>query len=437
MAVTKPKFIAATSVATAGFQATTTPKETEGSLTTAIGDIVVAVAWMDESTGTANLNTPTGLGLTFTLQQRVAVKENTEVAIWTAKATEVKTGKVSFSRGAIANKYGGAAYQFRESGGIGIATKTNGSGEPSLGITTEKENSAIVMAIGDWEAKKGTVEHTYREGAGAFTEETNRFQEGVYMYYGGFYPSASAPGAKTVGMTKPTGQKYSIIAVEVLGEEAGGGPFTAVAPQAGAEAGGLAPTLRITAPAPQAGAEAGGLAPTPNVRPQPPQGGAEAGGVAPTPNVRPQPPQGGAEAGGLAPAPKIRLQPPQAAAEAGGVVPAVRLTLRPPQAGAEAAGLAPTPKIRLQPPQGAAEAGGEAPSIAFGQITPQTGMPSTVALRSLESALGLRILGSLVALEGTPATLVALTATPATSVALHSNASQVSLQARGGSVTLL
>lgn len=226
MAIKAPTLIAATHVSVAGFQATTTPKETEAELTVKVGDVLVAYAECEESTGTANLNTPTGLGLTWTLQQRVLVKEYEEIAIWTAKATEEKKGKLSFSRGAAVDKFGGGVLQFRGSAGIGHSAKTNvPSGAPSLGLTPEKAHSAIVMVNGDWEAKNGTTKRTYREPI-AFTEEFYSRQEGVYTIYAGYYADAVSTEARTVGITEPTAQKYSIVAVEVLGEEEAGGETT-------------------------------------------------------------------------------------------------------------------------------------------------------------------------------------------------------------------
>jgi hypothetical protein len=218
VAVTKPEFITEAETA----WDTTTPKETP-SITVQAGDVLIAFADCEEvSGGTANLSTPSGGGLTWSLVQRVLVNSYNETAIWSATATEAKTFKVTFARGATSRRFGGNVLVFRKSGGVGASAKTNvSSGAPTLDITTAKEHSAIVVASGDWNATNGSS-RTWRTNAGALTEQTYQFINGVWTVYGGLHADAGAAAKYAVGLSAPSGQKYSIVAVEVYGQESGG-----------------------------------------------------------------------------------------------------------------------------------------------------------------------------------------------------------------------
>jgi hypothetical protein len=52
---------------------------------------------------------------------------------------------------------------------------------------------------------------------GAFTELTYSRAASVIGAYGGYHADAGAAGTNNVGLSAPTGQAYSIIALEVLG----------------------------------------------------------------------------------------------------------------------------------------------------------------------------------------------------------------------------
>src|SRR5690348_15782092 len=117
MAVTKPEFIQEAETA----WDTTTPKETP-SITVQKGDVVVAFADCEEVTEEkANLSTPTGGGLVWTLKRRNLKNQFNETAIWTATATEAKTFKVTFARGATSRRFGGNVLVFRKASGIGAS----------------------------------------------------------------------------------------------------------------------------------------------------------------------------------------------------------------------------------------------------------------------------------------------------------------------------
>lgn len=231
----KPEAVTQTAVP---WNTSTTPKETE-ELTVQAGDRLVAFGISEANSVAVAISG----GLTWTQQKKFNTANNVFLSLWTATAGEAKSFKVKFTReGGTTQHYGGAVQVWRKASGFGvIAGSTNTEGAPSLAMTTERSGSAIAMCVGDWNAKTGAA--TYRAGAGAFTEKNHIEDSGFYTIYGGFYAEAGAKGEYTVGMTAPSGQKYTIAAIEVMGEDAAAGAELAL----GASSGSAAPSLALTA----------------------------------------------------------------------------------------------------------------------------------------------------------------------------------------------
>lgn len=148
----------------------------------------------------------------------------------------------TYTRNGAALHYGFCIAEFSGSDGFGASAKvTSGSGAPSLSLTTTQDNSAIVVFVGDWNAINGSS-RTWRTVNG-FTPSAANGKELVYagtagsdyIVYAAYYPDAGTAGAKTVGLSAPTGQKYSVVALEVKGVAAGG-PTTVPVSLAGAVA---------------------------------------------------------------------------------------------------------------------------------------------------------------------------------------------------------
>jgi hypothetical protein len=87
------------------------------------------------------------------------------------------------------------------------------SGAPAVTLAPAAP-SAVVVVNGDWTAKSGTTQ--WRTGAGALTPTTSAFLSGAYTVYGGYHANV-AGGSNTFGLSTPTGEKYSIAAIEVKG----------------------------------------------------------------------------------------------------------------------------------------------------------------------------------------------------------------------------
>ncbi len=198
-----------------GFPTGVTPQTV--SVTAAVDDFLVCYGLTQDVGRT--LGTPTGgAGLVWTLATSLAGITNFGNAyIWTATAVTAET----FTFSLAGTDGGGQNYcfdvlRFSGSGGKGAVAATHATATaPSLNITTITTNSAVVVANVDWQALDGTS-RTWRTGAGALTETTYARDATSFAVYGGYHANSGTAGVKTVGLSAPSGQDYSIVAVEVL-----------------------------------------------------------------------------------------------------------------------------------------------------------------------------------------------------------------------------
>jgi hypothetical protein len=198
----------------AAWNTTTTPQTT--SVTTAVGDTLVAIGLSEAGTNTA-LTTPTGgTGLTWTLRQSdVASFEG--AWLWTAPAVTAETFTFSLARGATARQWGFNVLRYTGVSAVGASNKaTFNPGTPTVVLTTTQANSAIVLGIADTSAKDG-ASRVWLTSAGSFTEQSYAFSSTIYTAYVGWHPNVGAVGSKTVGLSAPTSQTAGILAVELKG----------------------------------------------------------------------------------------------------------------------------------------------------------------------------------------------------------------------------
>lgn len=197
---------------------TTSPKTV--SVTTAVGDVLVLFGVAENRLVT--LGTPSGgTSLTWTSRQEVTATPTADwctARVWTATATTAETFTLSVTRtGDTGQFWGWICLRWSGSDGIGASAKTNvSSGAPSLAITTTGANSAVCCANTDWNAL--ATSRTWRTvNSSTGTEQMYVNVSGRYTSYANRWNDVGAAGSKTVGLSAPTGQKYSIVAVEVLG----------------------------------------------------------------------------------------------------------------------------------------------------------------------------------------------------------------------------
>jgi hypothetical protein len=202
----------------------TSPKT--ASVTTQVGDVLVVLATGENRLMT--LGTPSGgTGLTWTAHPQVTNTPTSDwctARAWTAVATTAETFNLSVARtaGDTAQFWGFIVLQWRNSGGVGSVSTSAASGAAPSRTLSCSANSAVMCIIGDWNALdtartwrtiNGSVgtEQMYVNVPGSYTAQANRWDD------------VGAAGTKTLGMTAPATQKYSLAAVEVLGTA---GPVT-------------------------------------------------------------------------------------------------------------------------------------------------------------------------------------------------------------------
>ncbi|TAH34088.1 hypothetical protein EYC59_03770 [Candidatus Saccharibacteria bacterium] len=193
------------------------------SVTTQAGDMVVVYGAIEN--GAQVLDVPSGNNIPFTVQQTVAISNMWGAAYIWAGIDELGGTSWTLSNTISATAHWGmTCLVFRGSGGIGAAVATNVSGAaPSLDITTLQGNSALVTVVSDWNGTDGSS-RTWRTvnsvtptlGNGLELNYTNDAPV-LWVSYGAYYDNAGSAGLKTVGLSAPGGQKYSMVAVEVFG----------------------------------------------------------------------------------------------------------------------------------------------------------------------------------------------------------------------------
>lgn len=184
------------------------------------GDLLVYTAFSEDSSVAITAPTWTGAEA-WTLRQSIVVANYCTAYLYTCAVTATQTGvTVSATKSVSHGQFSFIVSVWRNHGGVGVSGKANTTGAPSLVLNTQA-NSAIVMGNSDWNAVDGSS-RTWRTVNGSpITESSYGGQAGVsYTAYTGYTLDAGAAGNKTVGLTAPTGQKYSIVGIEILGSEA-------------------------------------------------------------------------------------------------------------------------------------------------------------------------------------------------------------------------
>lgn len=181
------------------------------------GDVLVAFGLSGPGTTSAPFSINDSAGLTWTKRAEVTQTGSINYAVlWTTTVATTGTISYGFTRPASGPEWRGAVQVWRGVTSIGNANTGQASnGQPSTTLTTGA-NSTVVMAVSDNTAIDGTT--TYNEAsAGTFTPAANYPVVSLFSYafYAGYYADVGAAGSKTVGITYPNAQNYSLVAVEL------------------------------------------------------------------------------------------------------------------------------------------------------------------------------------------------------------------------------
>ena len=195
---------------------------TTASFTAVAGELLVLK--IQGENGTVQFGTPSGGGPTWTQQALGDLSgDYTYGAIWTATATGgTTTVSATRTNTTIAGYCSLVLERWSEAkldSTMPQTAEVKASGAPLASITTAGD-SAITWLSGDWNAT-APAGHAYRSGA-----VEDGFQDRSPNAYVAYYATqqASAAGAQTLGLTSPAGQKYSILALEILNNASGPAP---------------------------------------------------------------------------------------------------------------------------------------------------------------------------------------------------------------------
>lgn len=190
---------------------TTSPKTI--SVAVAAGDVLVVKASTEDVGATIATPTNNGAALTWTLAQSITTTDYATAYVWTATADTARTIIITLTRAGSAYIYGGSVEVWRGVT-VGASAKATASGAPSVAVTTTAAGSALSVVSADWNSVDG-ASRAWRTTAGAVVENLYAYPAGGGPWYGATHADVGAVGSKTVGLSAPTGQKYSIIVAEL------------------------------------------------------------------------------------------------------------------------------------------------------------------------------------------------------------------------------
>jgi hypothetical protein len=188
---------------------------TTASFTPANGEVfVVTVA--TEGSAVPTIGTLSGGSQTYTMRNNSLVASNCGVAIYTAVVAGspgAMTVGMTFS-GNVG--YHSLTLERYSNASLAATPATNttetGTGAPSSTLTTTAANSIVSWVNGDWNAiAPGTPAYLSSAISTGVDNRSTQFYVGYHAYQ-----TAGAAGSQTFGMSSPTGQKWSMVGIEVL-----------------------------------------------------------------------------------------------------------------------------------------------------------------------------------------------------------------------------
>lgn len=212
---TKPTRVAYTELAS-GWHDNTTPRDTAAALTWLAGDDIFVLGVTEDDSVT--LSTPTATGLTFTpLFLDVAVEASSSwVSAWWARAGSSGSDQITVARATGTQTFGAGAWQFRGSQGPGLPHVSVGLTSQTRLAPIHNDNSAVLVAIGDWGA--GATGGTWSPAIGTGdTEDEASVGAGVYSSFVADWDDIDT-SVGTFGYTHTSSGNHSFVIVPVLGD---------------------------------------------------------------------------------------------------------------------------------------------------------------------------------------------------------------------------
>jgi hypothetical protein len=235
-----PTFNSSVEPATNWASAASAGTRTTASFSVLAGDVLVCVAASENQTFTEA--TPVGGSLTWSAVKATTTTNasGTGLNSWTATVDVDKSMTVAITCGGTAGTrfWGFDVYVFRGSAGVGasaVTAQVAGTTNATQALTTTQANSAVLIISADWNAVDGTTRtwatvNSITPTAGNGLERSYFRDVAAYAVYTGYWNDVGAIGAKTFGVSAPTGQRNSIIAIEVKGSAGGAAAASLVWP---------------------------------------------------------------------------------------------------------------------------------------------------------------------------------------------------------------
>jgi hypothetical protein len=198
-----------------------------------LGDLIIVKAQTWDA-GTA-AGTPSGGSLTYTRRVTTAT---TGFATYGTMFSSVATSTTSFTitlSAPAASCYHTQLVEVWPGAQLAATPATataqySSAGLPSMSITTAGTGSAVTVLNGDEQSVAPGTPGYSSSGTGETFGDSSSGANTVQYYW---YMPAASPGSQTVGMTAPTGQKWSMAALEIQAAASSQpGPQTLVVPQA-------------------------------------------------------------------------------------------------------------------------------------------------------------------------------------------------------------
>jgi hypothetical protein len=186
---------------------------TTASFTPATGEIIVFKAvGEDQQLGFTATPTASGGGITWIKRAENNIVGQTRCCLWTGTVTAggsaitislTSTNSFSGYFSIVVERWTGA--QIANSPSM---VQSNGSGAPTGSLNVVGTGSSVSYLCGDWNAASGTAAYT-----GGATQDGIHTVAATYSAY--YATQTASAGPVTVGMSAPSPQTYSIIAIEI------------------------------------------------------------------------------------------------------------------------------------------------------------------------------------------------------------------------------
>ncbi|HEX6969055.1 MAG TPA: choice-of-anchor Q domain-containing protein [Micromonosporaceae bacterium] len=177
------------------------------------GEVIVVKTW-NQDLDNPNIDSMQGGGLSFGTRRHVQASDHAEVWVWVAEVGDTSPGEMTVTttwwgtggnHGMVVERWANTMVTATPAGNDTVT----GTGTPNVTVTPTNANSVLTWVNADWNVTSGTP--SYRNGA---TQTQVANQNNIRAFAA--YQEPDDISAQTVGMTAPTGQTWSIAAVELL-----------------------------------------------------------------------------------------------------------------------------------------------------------------------------------------------------------------------------